>query len=52
MDDYCKYIYYGAAESGNLALFQQMRDQGYPFNKKTCKIAAENGHLNIIQYIL
>ena len=52
MDDYCKYIYYGAAKSGNLALFQHMRSQGYPFNRKACEIAATNGHLDIIQYIM
>ena len=52
MDNYCKYIYYGAAQSGNLALFKSMKSQGYPFNKMACKIAAENGHLNIIEWIL
>ena len=52
MDDYCKYIYYGAAKSGNLDLFQQLKNQGYPFNRKSCQIAAEFGHLNIIQWIV
>ena len=51
-DDYCKYIYYGAAQSGNLSLFQLMKKEGYPFNRKACKIAAENGHLNIIEWIM
>ena len=44
MDDYCK--------SGNLTLFKSMKSQGYPFNRNTCKIAAENGHLEIIEWIL
>ena len=52
MDNYCKYIYYGAAQSGNLSLFKSMKSQGYPFGRKACTIAAENGHLNIIEWIL
>ena len=52
MDDYCKYVYYGAAKSGNLALFQQLKSQGYPFSRQACRIAAEHGHLSIIQWIL
>ena len=52
MDDYCKYIYYGAAQSGNLSLFKSMNSKGYPFNKHACKIAAENGHLEIVEWIL
>ena len=52
MDNYCKYIYYGAAQSGNLSLFKSMKSQGYPFGRKACTIAAENGHLNIIKWIL
>ena len=52
MDNYCKYVYFGAAHSGNLSLFKSMKSQGYPFSRKACTIAAENGHLNIIQWIL
>ena len=52
MDNYCKYIYYGAAQSGNLSLFKSMKSLGYPFNRKACTIVAENGHLNIIEWIL
>ena len=51
-DDYCKNIYYGAAQSGNLSLFESLKSQGYPFNRKACQIAAENGHLDLIEWIL
>ena len=52
MDNYCIYIYYGAAQSGILSIFKLMKEQGHPFNSKACRIAAENGHLNIIKWIL
>lgn len=42
---YCDKAFPQAAETGNLKLLQWLKDNGYPWDHRTCTAAARNGHL-------
>ncbi|CAB9526222.1 ankyrin repeat protein [Seminavis robusta] len=39
-----------AAKSGNLAVFQWVRENGWSWDTRTCYIAAGHGHFHILKY--
>ena len=40
-----------AAKIGNLEILKYLHEQGYPWNRLTCTVAAGYGHLNCLTYL-
>ena len=44
-----KYLSWAAARSGNFEKLQEYRASGFPWDTHTCAMAAEGGHLEVLQ---
>ena len=40
----------GAAEGGNLAMLQWLKNEGCPWDNRTCAYAAKNGHMDVLKW--
>lgn len=41
-----------AAKSGNISVIEWLRRKGCKFTRKTCLVAVENGHLNLLKWLI